>query len=229
MMAKRRARWKRTDRWRLKTAFDIPALLISLTLGHTQGFPEVQNSYELNNIWEIEKHSRVLQLFPPNSITALPPRGSLLLSKKGRVGEVKEHLLLLRSILCHFQRPNPSLTPLGLESKLSCELSWLSPHLPRLLTCSYHGPPDASQEKTGGCNCAPSQHHILISWRTLDLLRFYATGFLSCVQNWTLISVTLWSNQLILLHPHLLHNLQAGDENKVVLLWIFLKPLIDFI
>ena len=41
MMAKRRARWKRTDRWRLKTAFDIPALLISLILWHTvvKAFP----------------------------------------------------------------------------------------------------------------------------------------------------------------------------------------------
>ena len=102
IMAKRTARWNLTERWRLKTALDIPALLITLLTLHS---------------WWIISHKMILGSFSsPHSVAALPPGCCLLLPKDLGVGEVEEHLLPLLLIGRH-QR-----TPLTIASGLRWEV-----------------------------------------------------------------------------------------------------------
>ena len=153
MMAKRRARWKRLDRWRLKTAFDIPALLISLILWHTvvKAFP---NCYSCSHL----------------TVSLLSHQEAACSSPK-RAASVKSKTIFSRDSSFVVFRDRLSASPL-----LAWRVSWKtktcwSSDLPRLLTSSHHGPPDASQQKAGGCSCAPSQHHILDNLGFAPILR----------------------------------------------------------
>ena len=189
--AKKTARWKRIDLWRLKTALDIPALLIIICASQIWNCHPTTYQPIFTYRFKIPKSS-------PHSVTALPPWGSLLLSEDGWVREVEKH----RPVFwCHLQRPPFTFALPGLMvCKLKLWVKFKDPptHLPHLLRASsHHGSPDAPKEKAGG-SCAPS--HILqyLGEPCLSYIGYDATtplDFFLLLRIWTLIYyiVVSWS------------------------------------